>query len=117
MMNLKQAYDQLNHLEATFWILGTKAQKEVIQYCELNTHAAKPDRDNDMPLNSGPIKPLMKYPRPEMNTLNDLTKWCAMRKGHYRITLLGVSRELPTSQTPSIKISISVISTMQNTFR
>jgi len=37
-------------------------------------------------------------------------------KGSYRITLLGVSRDLPTSQTTSITISISVVSTLQNTF-
>jgi len=38
------------------------------------------------------------------------------QKGSYRITLLGVSNNLPPSQTTSIMISMSVISTMQNTF-
>jgi hypothetical protein len=36
--------------------------------------------------------------------------------GSYRITLLGVSRGCPTSQTTSITISNSVVWTMQNTF-
>jgi len=36
--------------------------------------------------------------------------------GSCRITLVGVSRDLPTSQTTSIMISISIVSTMQNTF-
>jgi hypothetical protein len=38
------------------------------------------------------------------------------QKGSYRITLLGVSRDLLTLQTTSIMISVSVVSTMQNTF-
>jgi len=38
------------------------------------------------------------------------------QKGSYRITLLGVLTDLPTSQTRSTMISISVVSKMQNTF-
>jgi len=38
------------------------------------------------------------------------------QKGSYRITLLGVWTDMPTSQTMSITISIPVISIMENTF-
>jgi len=38
------------------------------------------------------------------------------QKVSYRITLLGVSRDLPTSQTTSITISVSDVTTMQNSF-
>ena len=34
-----------------------------------------------MPLTKAPIKRMMKNPRPEIKTLDDLAEWCAMPKG------------------------------------
>jgi len=81
MMDLKQAYRQLNHHEAAFQILRTKAQKAVFQYRVLNAHAAKQCRDDHMSLTKVPIKRLMKTQRPEIKTVDDLAEWCAMPKG------------------------------------
>jgi len=116
MMDHKQAYRQLNRHEATLQISRTKAREEVFQYRELNANAAKQRLDNYMPLPKAPIKRIMKNPWAEIKTLDDLAEWCAMAKGELQNTLLGVSRDLPTSQTTSITISVSVVSTMQNTF-
>jgi hypothetical protein len=47
-----------------------------------------------------------------------LTTWASVvqcQKESNRITLLDVSRDLPTSQTMSTTISISVVSTTHNT--
>jgi hypothetical protein len=41
MLNLKQAYQQLNRYEATFQILRTKSPKKVFQYEVLDVYAAK----------------------------------------------------------------------------
>ena len=81
MMDLKQAYRQSNSHEAAFQIVWTKPRKVVFQYRELNADAAKPHCDNDMPLTEAPIKHMMKHPRPEIKTLDDLAKWCAMPHG------------------------------------
>jgi len=80
MMNLKKAYWQSNRHEAAFQIVWTKAWKEVFQYRELNANTAKQGGDNDMPLTKAPIKRMMKNPRPEIKTLDDLAEWCAMPK-------------------------------------
>jgi len=80
MMDLTQAYWQSNHHEAALQILRTKAPKEVFQYRELNANAAKQRRDDDMPLTKAPIKWMMRNPRPELKTLDDLAAWCAMPK-------------------------------------
>jgi len=84
----------------------------VLLYQELNANTAKQHHDDEMPLNKAPVKRMIKTPPPEIKTLDDLAKWCAMPKGSYRITLLSVSRDLPTSQTVLITISISVVLTM-----
>jgi hypothetical protein len=68
-----------------------------------------------MSITKAPIKKMMNYLRPEINTLDDLAEWCAMSRGSYRITLLGISRNLQTSQITLITISISVNLMMQNT--
>jgi len=81
MMDLKQANRQSNHHEAALQILRTKPLKEVFQYRELNANAAKQRHDDDMPLTKAPIKRMMKNPQPEIKTLEDLAKWCAMPKG------------------------------------
>jgi len=53
----------------------------VFQYQELNANAAKQRHNNDMPLTKVPIKQMMKNPRPEIKTLDDLAEWYAMPKG------------------------------------
>jgi len=80
-MDLKQACRQSNCHEAAFQGLRPTAQKEVFQYQELNAHTAKQRRDNEMPLTNAPIKGMMKNPRPDIKTLDDLAEWCAMPKG------------------------------------
>jgi hypothetical protein len=81
IMDLKQAYRQLNRREAAFQILRTKTPKEVFQYPKLNANAAKQHRENDMPLTKAPIKRMMKNPQPEIKTLDDLAESCAKPKG------------------------------------
>jgi len=81
MMDVKQAYRQSNRHDASFQIFRTKARKEVFQNPELNANAAKQHCDNEMPLMNVPLKRMMKYPQPEITTLDDLAEWCAMPKG------------------------------------
>jgi len=81
MKDLKQPYTQWNCQEAGFQILRMKARKEVFQYWELNRNAAEQRRDNDLPMTNVPINRMMKNPRPEIKTLDDLAEWCAMPKG------------------------------------
>jgi len=81
MMDIKQAYRQSNRHEAAFQILRTKTRKEVLQSRELNANAAKQRHNGDMPVTKGPIKRMMKNPRPDIKTLDDLAEWCAMPKG------------------------------------
>jgi len=81
MMNLKQRYQQSNRQQAAYQILRMKARKEVFQYRELNANVAKQRCDDDTPLTKVPIKGMMKNPQPEIKTLDDLAKWCAMPKG------------------------------------
>jgi len=81
MMDRKQAYQQSNHHKAVFQTLHTNAQKEVIQYQEVNANAAKQCHNDDMPLTKPPIKWMMKNPRPEIKTLDDFAVWYAMPKG------------------------------------
>jgi len=69
MMDHKQACWQSNGHEPAFKMLSTKARKEV--QC----------RDDDMPLTKVPIKRMMKTPRPDIETLDDLAEWCAMPNG------------------------------------
>jgi len=116
MTDLKQLYQQSNHQEATFHILRTKARKEVFQCRALNANAAKQRRNDHMPLTKIPIKGMMKNPHPAIKTLNDLAEWCAMPKGEPQNHIPWGFKDLPTSQTMSITISISVVSTIQNTF-
>jgi len=42
---------------------------------------AKQRRDHDMPLTKAPYMRMMKNPRPEIKTLDDVAEWCAMLKG------------------------------------
>jgi len=84
MTDLKQAYQQSNRHEAAFQILTKQARKEVFQYRELNANAAKQCRGNDMPLTKAPIKRMMSNPQPEIKTVDDSAKWCAMPKGELR---------------------------------
>jgi len=58
-----------------------KAQKEVLQYRELNANAEKQCCDEEMPLTKVPIKRMMRNLQPEIKTLGDLAGWCAMPKG------------------------------------
>jgi hypothetical protein len=58
-----------------------KSRKELFQYRELNANPAKQRRDNDIPVTKAPIKGVMKTPRPEIKTLDDLAEWSAMPKG------------------------------------
>jgi len=58
-----------------------KAQKEVLQYRELNANTEKQCCDEDMPRTKVPIKRTMRNPQPEITTLGDLAGWCAMPKG------------------------------------
>jgi len=81
MIDRKQAYWKSNCHEAAFQILRTAARKEVFQCRKLDANAAKQRRDNCMPLTKAPIKRMMKNPRPEIKTLDDLAEWCAMPKG------------------------------------
>jgi hypothetical protein len=81
MMEREQAFRQSNRHEAPFWILQTKAQKEVFQYQGLYANSAKQCRDYDMPLTKAHIKRIMKNPRPDIKTLDDLDEWCAMPNG------------------------------------
>jgi len=81
MMDLKQVYQQSNRHEAAFQIVPMKAQKKVIQYREQDANAAKQCRNDGMPLTKVPITRMMKNPWPGIKTLEDLAKWCAMRKG------------------------------------
>jgi hypothetical protein len=106
-------YWQPNLHAAPFHTLRMKIWKEVFHHRELNPNAAQPRRDNDMPQNKPPIKRITKNLRLEIKTWPSGVQ---CQKRSYRITLFGVWRDLATSQTKSIMISISVISTMQNTF-
>jgi len=54
MIDLKQAYRQLDCHVAAFQILRTKPQKEVFHYQELNANTAKQHRDDDMPSTKAP---------------------------------------------------------------
>ena len=81
MRDLRQADRPSNRHEAFFQILQTKARKEVFQYRELNPNATKQRQDADMPLTKPPMKQMVKNPRPEIKTLEDLAEWCAMPKG------------------------------------
>jgi len=81
MMDVKQAYWQWNRHEIHFQILRMKGRKEVFQYLVLNANAAKQCHDDDMPLTKARIQQMMKNPRPEIKTLDDLAEWCAMPKG------------------------------------
>jgi len=81
MMDLKQAYRQSNRNQAAFQIFSTKSRMEVCQYQELNVQPAKRSCKDDMPLNKVPIKWMMKYPSPDIKTLDDFAKLCAMPKG------------------------------------
>jgi len=57
-----------------------KAWKPVFQYRELNANAAESPRDNDLPLTNAAMNPMSNNSRPEIKTLDDLAKWCAMPK-------------------------------------
>jgi len=81
MMDLDQGYQQSNHDEAAFQIFRMEARQEVFQYRYLNANAAKQCYDNEMPITKEPIKWILKNPRPEIMTLDDLAEWCAMSKG------------------------------------
>jgi hypothetical protein len=81
MMDLEQAYGQSNLHKAAIQTLRKKARKEVFQYRELNANATKQCLADDMPLTKAPIKRMIKNPRPEIKTLDDLAEWCAMPKG------------------------------------
>jgi len=81
MMDSKQAYQQSNLHEAALQIFGTKAQKEICQYQELNAHSDKQRPNNEMPVTKPPNKPMMKNPQPETKTLSDLAESFAMPKG------------------------------------
>jgi len=116
MMDHKQAYQQSNLYDADFQILRKNALKKVFQYRERNANAAKQSHDDDMPLIKALIKRMMK-------TCNQKSRpWIAghsgvqCQKGSYRITIRGVSQDLPTSQTTLIAISVSLLWTMQNIF-
>jgi len=74
MMDLNQAYVQLNRHEASFLILRMIARKEVFKYRELNANALKKRRDDDMPLTNAPINRMMNNPQPEITTLDDLAE-------------------------------------------
>jgi len=115
MIDLKQVYRQWNCHEAAFMSLWTKAWMEVFQYRVLRANSSKQRRKNEMPLTKAPFIRMMKTPWREI-PLNTWPSGVQCEKGSYRITLLGVSRDLPTSHTMSITISISVSSTMQHTF-
>jgi len=54
--------------------------------------------------------------RPETRPLMTWPSGVQWQNGSYRITSLGVSRDLPTSQTTSIASSISVVSKMPNIY-
>jgi len=62
MMDIKQAYRQLNCYQAAFQILRTNTHKEEFYYRELNGNAAKQRRDDHLPLNNAPIKGMLKNP-------------------------------------------------------
>jgi len=53
----------------------------MFQYRELNANTLKQRHNDDIPLTKAPFKHMMKNPRPEIKTLDDLATWCAMRKG------------------------------------
>jgi len=59
MMDVKQVYLQSARQEAAFQILERNHWKEVFQYLELNTNAAKQSYDNDTPLTKALIKAMM----------------------------------------------------------
>jgi len=59
-MDLNQAYQQLNHCEATFKILQMEARNEVFQYQELNANTATQCSDDEMPPCKAPIKQMIK---------------------------------------------------------
>jgi len=79
-IDLNQVYWQLNHHEAAFQIFRNKARRKVFQYWELNRNAAKDRHDNNMPSTKAPMKQIMKNPGPEIKTLDDLAKSCAIPK-------------------------------------
>ena len=81
IMHLKQGYQQSNRHEAAFQILQMINWKEVFQYRELNANPSKPHCNDKIPLTKSLIKPMMNNPRPEIKTIDDLAKWCAMFKG------------------------------------
>jgi len=80
-MNLKQAYQQSNHHQAAVQIVPTKAPKEFFHYRQLISNAVAHFHNNDMPRTYAPFKRKMKNPQPEICTLDDLAKWCAMPRG------------------------------------
>ena len=53
---------------------------EVFQYRKLNAYAAHQSRYNEMPLTKVAIRRMMKNLQPILKTLDDLAKWCAIRK-------------------------------------
>ena len=81
MMDLKQTYQPSKLHEEGFQSFRTKSHKQLFQYRELNTEAAKQRRDNDMPLTKAPLKRMMKNLQPEIKILGDLPEWCAMPNG------------------------------------
>ena len=85
MTDLKQAYQQSNGPKSAFQIVRTKDQKKVFQYQELNINVAKQHHDDDMAITKASIKRMIKNPQPEIMTLDDLAKWCAMSKGELQI--------------------------------
>jgi len=60
--------------------LRKNARKEIIQYRELNAKTANHCRSNDMTQTTAPNNLMMKYPPPEIKTLDDLVEWCARPK-------------------------------------
>jgi len=81
MMDPKQAYRQSDCHEAASQMLWRISRKEVFRYQELNANAAKHRRNDEMPLTKPPIKWMMKNPRTEIKTHDDLAEWHAMPKG------------------------------------
>jgi hypothetical protein len=81
MMDHKQAYQQSNHQEATFRIVGTKTQKVVFQYQERNAYAGKQHCYYEQPITKPHIQQRMLNLQPPIKTLDNLAEWCAMPTG------------------------------------
>jgi len=79
-MDFIQVYWQSNSLTAAVQSLRMNARKEVRQYRELNANTANQCREDDIPLNKAPLMWMMRNPWPEIKTLANLAKWCAMPK-------------------------------------